>query len=224
MKIQWLGHAAFLISSEQEPAPGIRVITDPYTPMEGALTYAPIDAEAEVVVMSHDHGDHNNAAAVKGSPQVVKAWEMGNGSQSVGKVPFRFLSVFHDDTQGGQRGVNAISCFNIDGMWVCHMGDLGHALSPQQVEALRPVDVVMIPVGGFFTIDAITASQIADQTGAKVVIPMHVKNEKCLFPLAEISDFAALRSNVKVVDGSEVRIQRQDLAGQTQTVVMRPAL
>ncbi len=223
MKIQWLGHATFLISSEQEPASGIRIITDPYTPMEGALTYDPIDAEAEIVVMSHDHGDHNNAAAVKGSPQVVKAWEEGNGSRSVGKVPFRFLSAFHDATQGGERGVNAISCFNIDGMWVCHMGDLGHGLSPQQVETLKPVDVLMIPVGGFFTIDAATASQIADQTGAKVVIPMHVKNEKCQFPLAEIGDFAGLRSNVKMVDGSEVRIQRQDLTGQAQTVVLKPA-
>lgn len=223
MRIQWLGHAAFLITSEQQPAPGIRVVTDPYTPVEGRLDYAPPNVEADVVVMSHNHGDHNNAAAIQGNPEVVRAWELGSGTHNIRNVPFHILSVFHDDSQGSQRGVNAISCFEIDGMRVCHLGDLGHPLSAEQMAALGQVDVLLIPVGGAYTVDAATASQVTDQIAPKVVLPMHVKNERCSMPLAEVSDFAGRRANVQMVDGSEISLQRGALPAQTQTIVLKPA-
>ncbi len=122
MTIKFLGHATFLITSED----GVRIITDPYESggYGGALRYGPITDEADIVTVSHDHADHNYVAGVPGNPVVVTE------STEVGGISFQVIDSYHDDAQGAERGPNRIFCFQVDGIRVCHLGDLGHLLSP----------------------------------------------------------------------------------------------
>ncbi len=212
MKIKWLGHATFLITSDS----GIRIITDPYEPVKN-LTYSRINETADIVTVSHDHGDHNAVAEVQGNPQVVRKTTGAKG------IEFKGIPTYHDDARGSQRGSNAILCFEVDGVNICHMGDLGHVLSDRQVAEMGKIDVLLIPVGGFFTIDARAASRVCDQLKPGVVIPMHYKNDKCAFPIAGVDEFLRGKDNVTRLDSSEVEFQAGGLPASTQIMVLKPA-
>ncbi|MBI2909864.1 MAG: MBL fold metallo-hydrolase [Chloroflexi bacterium] len=214
MKIKWLGHASFLITSDS----GTRIITDPYTPSPGRLNYTDLNESADIVISSHEHGDHNNAAAIKGNPQVLK----GAGAKEAKGIQFKGTATFHDDTDGTQRGPNTVFCFIIDGIRLCHLGDLGHKLSAGQLKEVGPVDIVLSPVAGTYTVDAATATDILGKMTPKVVIPMHFRNEKCLYPITPVDDFLKGRANVRRVNGSEVEFKKETLPATTETVVLKP--
>ncbi len=213
MKIKWLGQSSFLITSEA----GIRIITDPYAPSE-RLTYDEIKESANIVTVSHEHGDHNNVAAVKDNPEVVR------GTAKVKGIEFKGIPTYHDDAGGRSRGKNTIFCFEVDGIRVCHLGDLGHPLSDKQATELGSVDILLIPVGGFYTIDAKVASQLCDRLKPKVIIPMHFKNDKCTFPIAGVDEFLQRKEGVSRLDTSEVEFKQGELTATTKTVVLKPAL
>lgn len=213
MKIKWLGHAAFLITTEK----GTRILTDPYK-TGNDLRYGDINEAADIVTVSHEHFDHNNVAAVKGKPQVVK------DSTEIKGIKFKGTPTYHDDAAGKKRGKNTLFCIEADGLNLCHLGDLGHTLDSKQVAALGKVDILMVPVGGFFTIDAATATKVCDQIKPRVIIPMHFRNEKCQFPLAGVTEFTGGKSNVKQMDGSEVEFRAKELPKETQILVLKPAL
>ncbi|MFC1918047.1 MBL fold metallo-hydrolase [Chloroflexota bacterium] len=213
MKIKWLGHASFLITTDA----GIRIITDPYLPGRG-LNYAEINESADIVTTSHDHYDHNNAAVVKGNPEVVKSDTEAKG------IKFRGIATYHDNEQGNQRGNNIVICFEIDGIRTCHLGDLGHPLNPEQVSRIGAVDVLLIPVGGHFTIDAKVASQVYDQLKPSVAIPMHFKNERCDFPITGVDDFLQGKGNVNRLDTSETEFTKANLPAKSRIIVLKPAL
>ncbi len=216
MKVKWLGHACFLLTSEA----GVRIVTDPYTPGAFGLGYRPPAETADIVTVSHEHPDHNNTAAVKGKPEVVR----GAGVHKVKGVEIKGVSTSHDEASGSQRGPNTVFCFTLDGVRVCHLGDLGHDLAAGSLAEIGPVDVLLIPVGGNFTIDANVASRLADRIAPKVVIPMHFQNERCRdFPVAAVDDFRKKRQRVRTVDGSEVEIKKDNLPAETETVVLKPA-
>jgi len=215
MRTKWLGHACFLITS----AGGVRIITDPYT-VGGGINYLPIEETADVVVVSHEHGDHNNVAAVQGKPEVIK----GPGTKSARGIRFRGIAASHDASQGTQRGSNTIFCFTVDDLRLCHLGDLGHTLSQAQVTEIGAVDILFVPVGGFFTIDAAVASHVCDQLKPKVIIPMHFKTSKCAYPIAGAEDFLKGKKNVRKTIASEVEFQRQDPSTATEIVLLQPAL
>ncbi|MEE9202731.1 MAG: MBL fold metallo-hydrolase, partial [Dehalococcoidia bacterium] len=124
MKVKWLAHSCFLITSQG----GTRIVTDPYATGSG-LSYGQISETADVVTTSHDHFDHNNVGAVKGQPQVVK----GVGQHQAGGVEFLGVAAFHDEAHGSARGASTIFAFAVDGVRLCHCGDLGHTLTPEQV-------------------------------------------------------------------------------------------
>lgn len=145
MKVQWLGHASFMITSDA----GTKIITDPYTP-GGPLAYGEIKESADIVTVSHEHFDHNNVASVGGNPEVVR----GAGAKEVKGIGFNGIATYHDDTGGSQRGNNTIFCFEVDGVRVCHLGDLGHQLGDKEIADIGRVDIVLVPVGGNFTINA----------------------------------------------------------------------
>ena len=105
----------------------------------------------------------------------------GKQSKEVKNIKFEGVATYHDDSGGKQRGSNTVTCFVVDGVRVCHSGDLGHPLSDQEIKQIGKVDVLLLPVGGFFTIDAMVATEVVLKLGPKVVIPMHFKNEKCDF-------------------------------------------
>jgi L-ascorbate metabolism protein UlaG (beta-lactamase superfamily) len=215
MKVKWLAHASFLITSET----GTKIITDPYN-VGGGLSYGEIKESADVVTVSHEHGDHNNVAAVKGNPQVVK----GAGAKEAKGIRFKGVPTYHDDTQGGQRGPNTIFCFEVDGIKVCHLGDLGHTLSDKEVAEVGKVDILLVPVGGFFTIDAKVATAVSSKLAPKVIIPMHFKTDKCAYPIATVDDFIKGKSGVTQPGASEVEFKRDRLPAATQIVVLKPAL
>ena len=195
-------------------------MTDPYTPGGFGLGYRPPTETADIVTVSHDHADHNNTAAVKGKPEVVR----GAGVHKVKGVEIKGISTSHDEASGSQRGPNTVFCFTLDGVRVCHLGDLGHDLATGSLAEIGPVDVLLIPVGGNFTIDANAASRVADRIAPKVVIPMHFQNERCRdFPVAAVDDFRKKRQRVRTVDGSEVEIKKDNLPAETETVILKPA-
>jgi len=218
MKVKFLGHAAFLITSDK----GTKIITDPYEPggFGGAIGYGKITEAADIAVVSHDHGDHGYVAGLSGNPEIVKK----SGSQEAKGIAFKGVPVYHDASKGGERGSNIMFCFDVDGVRVCHAGDLGHPLSAEEIAELGPIDVLMLPVGGFFTIDAAVASDIVNALKPRIVIPMHYKTEKCGFPIAGVDQFLAGKSNVKNTNASEVEISKGQLPVSTEIVVLKPAL
>lgn len=213
MKIKWLGHASFLITSDS----GVRIITDPYGP-DDRLRYGEINESAEIATVSHEHFDHGNVAAVKGSPKVVK------GDAEVKGIKFKGIATFHDAAGGKERGKNTILCFEVDGVKVCHLGDLGHELTAGQAAQIGAVDVTLLPVGGFYTIDANVASRVAEQLKPRVVIPMHFKNNKCAFPIAGVEEFLRGKKDISQPDASEVELKAGELPEATQIIVLKPAL
>lgn len=215
MKVKWLGHACFLITSKG----GVRIITDPYA-VGGGINYSPIEETADIVVVSHGHSDHNNVSAVRGTPEVVE----GSGTRTAKGIQFRGIATYHDTSQGKERGPNTVFCFNVDDIRLCHLGDLGHMLSPEQITEIGAVDILFVPVGGFYTIDASVASQVCDKLKPKVAIPMHFKTPKCAYPIAGVEDFLKGKENVKRVGESEVELEREELPATTEIVLLQPAL
>jgi L-ascorbate metabolism protein UlaG (beta-lactamase superfamily) len=215
MKIKWLGHASFLLTSSS----GVKVLTDPYEPILG-MNYGPIDEFADIVTVSHGHGDHNNVAAVQGNPQVIDE----STPIEVKGIKFSGFDTYHDASDGSERGPNVIYCFEIDDIRVCHLGDLGHMLSDEQVVAIGKVDVLMAPVGGNFTINAGTADAVIEKLKPAVMIPMHFSNDRCPdFPIAGVDSFTDGKTNVTVMDTSEIEYKSGELPETTSIVVLKPA-
>jgi len=215
MNIKWLGHSCFLITSEE----GLRVITDPYSVGQG-ISYSRIEETADIVVVSHDHFDHNNVSAVRGKPEVVR----GNGMKTARGIQFRGVASYHDSSQGKQRGANTIFCFSLDGIKLCHLGDLGHLLSQVQINEIGAVDVLFVPVGGFYTIDAANASRVCDRLEPSVIIPMHFRTARCEFPISGVADFVHGKKKVKEVGSSQIEFKLGELPMATEIVVLESAL
>ena len=215
MKIKYLGHSSLLISSKDN----VKIITDPYTPGHG-IAYKAINESADIVTITHNHGDHNNIASVKGSPAILRE----AGSKTIKGIEIKSVSLYHDAAQGSQRGVNLAFCLKVDGITVCHLGDLGHTLKPEQISAIGQVDILLIPVGGFFTIDAKEASVVAKSLKSKVIIPMHYKTPKADFPIAAVDEFLKDKKNVRRLNSSEVEFNSDTLPKETEIIVLQPAL
>jgi L-ascorbate metabolism protein UlaG (beta-lactamase superfamily) len=218
MKIKWYGHAAFLITSDQ----GTKIIIDPYEPgaFGGQLSYERIKDQADIVITSHDHADHNYTKELPGRPQLVK----GSGSKAIKGISMKGIATYHDPSKGSERGSNTIFTFKIDNVQVCHLGDLGHLLSDKELGEIGPVDILLIPVGGFFTIDPKEATRVAEQIKPKILIPMHFKTEKCGFPIAPVEDFLEGKTNIKKPKVSEATFDKATLPQQMEIVVLEHAL
>ena len=213
MKLKWLGHSAFVITSDT----GIKLITDPYA-TDDRLSYGEIKESADIVTVSHDHSDHNNVSAIRNNPEIVR------GTTEIKGIKFRGIPAYHDEAKGQQRGKNTIFCFEVDGTKVCHLGDLGHTLGDKQIAEIGEVDILLIPVGGFYTIDAMAASQICDQLKPRVIIPMHYKTNKCGLPISGVDEFLQGKKNVSRLDASEVELKSGKLPADTQVIVLQPSL
>ena len=162
MKLTWLGHSCFLVESQ-----GYRIVFDPYEP-DSVPGYLPISVEADQVLCSHEHRDHH------GVNQVTLR-------QGAAASPFtiRTISTWHDDQQGALRGPNTIHILDDGNCRIAHLGDLGCELTPQQKEELKGLTAVLIPVGGYYTIDAAQAKALVDELCPQVVIPMHQPLQQC---------------------------------------------
>jgi L-ascorbate metabolism protein UlaG (beta-lactamase superfamily) len=167
--LTWLGQSTFVMSTST----GLKALIDPTNP--GAYTPSPVGG-LDVVTVSHEHPDHNYLQLATGSPLVLRGLasnEYATIDQTIKGVRVRTVPTYHDPQQGAQRGKNAVFVFEVGGLRVVHLGDLGQALDAQQASRIGSVDVLMIPVAGGPTIDAKTALDVVDQLKAKVIIPMH---------------------------------------------------
>jgi len=175
VEINYFGQSCFKVVGKN-----IAVAVDPYSPKLG-LKLPKIDAD--VLIMSHDHYDHSYKEGVKGDYLVLDS----PGEYEVKENFFQGITSFHDDKNGTERGVNTIFTMEIDGIHICHLGDLGTELDSEQLEAMDGVDILMIPVGGTYTIDPKTAVKVINDVTPKIVIPMHYKlpgsTETALAPL-----------------------------------------
>jgi L-ascorbate metabolism protein UlaG (beta-lactamase superfamily) len=166
MKIKWFGQSCFRLTSEN----GIKIVMDPYANMLG---YKLPEIEANIVTTSHDHSDHNNVGAVKGDFVHIK--DPGVFSQE--GIGIKGVQTFHDKVSGTKRGKNIVYNFRIDGLNVCHCGDLGHLLSLEQINEIGKVDILLLPIGGRVTLDASGAAEVMKQLNPAVVIPMHYRTK-----------------------------------------------
>jgi len=214
MKIRYLGHSAFAITS----AKGVRIITDPYGTSPD-LTYGEITGPADVVTVSHEHFDHCNVDPISGNPQVLRRAE----SVKAAGIGFKGVIGYHDDERGRMRGGNIIFCFVVDGIRLCHLGDLGHRLDDKQLAEIGAVDILFIPVGGLYTIDAAMATAVCDQLKPGVIIPMHYRTAKGIPRIAGVDEFLRGKEKVKWLDTSQVEFRAGELPD-GQIIVLKPAL
>lgn len=212
MKIKYLGHSSFLMTEST----GTAVVCDPY---DSSVGFAMPSVRADAVTVSHHHYDHDNVAAVSGSPVVLDK-EQG---YSLPGVEIKAVKSFHDDVNGAKRGDNVIFKFRMDGLDVCHLGDLGEDCSPELIEAILPVNVLLIPVGGTYTIDAAMAKEYVDRIMPDVVIPMHFRTKNCTLDIDKADEFLQLfEGDVEIEEGAnEISLSREDIDEErTKIIVM----
>jgi L-ascorbate metabolism protein UlaG (beta-lactamase superfamily) len=200
MKIKWLGHSCFKIASKS----GVRILTDPFDDNVG---YKIPSVEADIVTVSHGHYDHNFTDCVKGDFDILS--KVGNFN--VKDIPVMGVHTYHDDAEGTKRGDNIVYTFQIDGLKVCHLGDLGHILSPAQVGMIGRVDILLIPVGGNFTLDALTAVEVVNQLKPSIVIPMHYKTPALMFNLENADKFIEAMGKVEKLNQQVIEINPDTL-------------
>ncbi|MHC4712055.1 MAG: MBL fold metallo-hydrolase [Planctomycetota bacterium] len=207
MKIRWIGHAAFHF----ETADGVKIRTDPYDESVGL----PISKlPADVVTVSHDHFDHNAVPLVPGNPEVVK----GAGEHTVKGITITGIGTFHDEVGGSKRGANTIFVFSADGLRIAHLGDLGHPPTAEQAAEIGKVDVLCIPVGGVYTLDAAGATEVIAQLNPAIAIPMHYRVPGLQVGIGPVDDFLSGKSDVVRLD--ELAITPESLPEATRIVVL----
>lgn len=183
MRIIWLGHSCFAIQSG-----GLRLVCDPFDPQ--MVGYPPPDIMADIVTISHEHDDHNYTRTLRGRPLILR----GSGEQAAPRGwRIRGIDSFHDDQQGAKRGPNTLFMIEAEGIRILHCGDLGHLLAEDTLAALRPIDILMVPVGGFYTIDAGQAAALCRALDPKIALPMHYRTPHTPdFPIESQAPFLKL--------------------------------
>ncbi len=211
MNIKWLGHSCFLIND------GITVITDPYEPgaFGNSLRYAPVDAEADIVTVSHSHADHNHAAGAKNTPRIIdKEGEYREGDNSI-----TMYASFHDEKRGKERGANLITKIRFaSGLVLVHLGDQGCMPDEKIMNALKGANIVLIPVGGHFTIDHQKAGEILDGIAPNIIVPMHFKTDKVDFPITGPEKFIALYGDKEEM--SEISLSAEEVLKMKNKVII----
>ena len=197
MIITWLGHACFEISGEN-----YTVITDPYNSYVG---YPTIQRGADFVTISHLHEDHNDMSWIIGAEKVY-----GAGEHNMSGMTFHGVKSFHDKKEGSLRGENIIYKFELDGITFCHLGDLGHVIDDEIWKQLGRVDVLFVPVGGNYTIDAYDAKTVMDALDPHLTIAMHFRNDACSFPINTQEEFIWLTRGVQMKESS-VKFTKEEL-------------
>ena len=218
MKLRYLGHSAF----ELELTDGRKIVFDPYEAgsYDGALAFGPISGPHDIAVVSHDHPDHRFEGVVS---QAAAVWDRA-GVTEISGIRITSIPTFHDENEGSERGTNLVTIVEADGVRVAHLGDLGHAITKAEAPALEGVDVMIIPVGGYFTIDAAVAKAVVEEFSPKIVVPMHYKSGKCGFPIAPVEDFTMLMGEFNEAGSSELDLTAGSLPDGLNVIVLDPAL
>jgi len=215
MKIKFLAHAAFLLTSDKDT----KVLIDPYEPegFEGTLNYKPIDEQVDAILVSHQHADHNYIAEHHQEAAIF---------DQVGEFEFEDAKIlgfhsFHDEEEGKKLGENIIFVVKTDDITICHLGDLGHKLSVADAELIGDIDILLLPVGGLYTINAEVATDVMQTLKPKICIPMHYKSEKISVEFAPVDDFLIDKKNVKRLQQSEIELEYEKLPHDLEIWVLK---
>ena len=216
-KIYWAGQSCFQISVSNSRDHSADIVIDPYDETIGLKLP---NLSADIVLVSHQHHDHNNIKGIKGDPFVID----GPGEYEVKGVFIQGISSFHDDSSGKERGQNTIYIIEAEDMRFCHLGDLGQKdLTDEQLEKIDGIDVLMIPVGGKYTIDSSGAQKVISEIEPKIVIPMHYNLPKLKLELDEVSKFLKTMGKNSVVPQDKFVVKSSTLPKDgMEIVVLQP--
>src|SRR3990172_2564499 len=209
MEIQYLGHACFKITGKT-----VSVITDPFDAK--TTGYSPIRQSADVATVSHNHFDHNYVQAVQGQPLIFDS----PGEYEAKGAEFRGFIVPHDENGGSNRGFVTAFVMEIDGIKICHLGDIGDELSSEQLEQIDGIDILMIPVGGTFTIDAEKAARIVSEIEPRIIIPMHYGTNEGKIKIAGVDKFLH-EMGVTPEAKERLKLSKADLPEEPEVVLLK---
>lgn len=208
MEITWLGHSCFLIRGKEKT-----IITDPYHP---DLGYRLGEPEADIVTLSHFHPGHNYIEGVANEPKRIKS----PGEYEIGGIFITGVATFHDNRKGDLRGKNTIYIIEMDGITLCHLGDLGHPLAAYLIEEIGDIDILFLPVGEVSTMPIDTALEIVRQLEPPIVIPMHYKTEAFTGDLSPVDKFLDKMRIRELEAKPKLSITSSSLPTTTQTIVL----
>lgn len=217
MRIEYLGHSCFYLRSEA----GTTVMVDPY---DGSVGHKVPSRRADYTLITHAHFDHDNLSAVVGATRVVQ----GSGTRGDDALAIRAVLAAHDAVGGRERGLINMMRFEMDGVRVVHLSDLGHRLEPEQIGEIGPVDVVLVPVGGPpFTIDGRTAREVVDQLQPRLAIPMHFRTattRRAAFPIDGVEPFLEGFRHVETVRSGIIDVTSATLPTRLTACVLTPTM
>jgi len=211
MIITWQGHSCFKIQDKIGPE-GVTLATDPFSKETGLKVP---NFEADIVTISHDHFDHNNASALRGQPFIINC----AGEYDFKGVLIEGIDSSHDDKNGAERGPNIIYRIEIDDISVAHLGDLGQALDNAQLEKLVGTDVLLIPVGGKYTLDAQKAVEVISQIEPRIIIPMHYKTKDLKIDIETVDKFIKELGLAPTYE-EKLKISKKDLPQEDMELVI----
>ena len=213
MEITWLGHSCFRIRGSQAT-----VISDPYSP---DLGYSLGKPAAQIVTVSHQHPGHSYVQGIGGEPKQIT----GPGEYEIKDVSVQGISSFHDFSSGKERGQNTIYIIEAEDIRLCHLGDLGQKeLTPEQLEKIGDIDILMIPVGGVYTISIKEAMKIMSQIEPSVIIPMHYQIPKLKLKLDGLDKFLKIMGIKKIEPISKLSIKKKDISTEeAKIVILKPS-
>lgn len=213
MEITHLGHSSFKIRSKSAT-----VVTDPFSSQFLGIKFP--KTEADVITISHSHSDHNFKEAVEGTPVIIA----GSGEYEVKGIKIVGVSTFHDNSRGSQRGKNTVYRITVDNVAIVHCGDLGHKLDDRELEILEGANILMIPTGGFYTIDAPTACEVVSQLSPNIIIPMHYKtatlNKDIASKLSEVGVFLKEMGKEGITPQPKLVVTKDKLPVEPMVVVL----
>ena len=208
MEIVWLGHSCFRIRGKEAT-----IVTDPF---DKTLGYPVRKPTASIVTVSHNHPQHSFVDGVAGSPRVVSR----PGEYDIANVFINGIATYHDNEKGAVRGKNTVFFLEIDEVKVCHLGDLGHVPTTEQIEQMSGVDILMVPVGGVSTINAAAAAETIGLLEPKLVIPMHYKTEVVKMELEPLEHFIKVMGLKEVVSQPKLNVTKSNLPLEIKVLVL----
>jgi len=211
LDITWHGHSCFRLRGRD-----VSVVTDPYDRTTG---YPTLRLTADVVTVSHDHPHHSFVEAVQSADRRPRRVD-GPGEYEIGGVMINGVATFRDKQKGSLHGKNTAYLFSFDDLSVCHLGDLGHTLTAEQIDALKDANVLLVPVGGECTIDAVEAVEVVSQLEPKLVIPMHYGTPKV--PLGSVDRFCRELGVADLPVSQRLSATRSSLPEETQVLLLAP--
>ena len=214
MNITWKGQSCFQITSSQGKDGHVNIVIDPFDEETGLRVPK---LEADLLLVTHQHKDHNNVKAVSGNPFLIE----GPGEYEVKEVFIQGIQSFHDSSQGKERGSNTIYVMETEDIRICHLGDLGQKeLTPEQVEQIGDIDILMIPVGGNFTIESKEAVKIMSQIEPSIIIPMHYAIPKLKMKLNGLDKFLKTMGVKKLDTLPKLSIKKKDISPEEAKIVV----